>query len=442
MKDLLSKLEKSVSPTPTVQTKIDKIAQKVISLVRAQITKYPEVSGVELGGSYAKGTWLREKGDIDVFVKFNPSTSEKSFTNISKKVGFDAMQKFNPYERYSEHPYVEATINGTKVNVVPCYDVKKGNWKSAADRSSYHTKFMARNLSEKMKTDVKILKSLLRNNDLYGAEIAKEGFSGYVCEVLIWNLGSFEKTIKFFSEVKANQTIGNSKQNFDTIITIIDPIDPNRNLAAAISEENIGKFVLLCRHLLSNPSMKFFKKRIRSINKNLQNCIVIKFNYSPRSPDIIWGQIKRANKALTKQLELAGFSVLRSYAYSDEKKDAYLMFLLQGFTISENVVKEGPEFFDRDDSKKFISKNQKKGSLMWIGKDRKLRVVMKRRHTNAVSFLKDLIKNNLDRSGIPQGIKSDIKSYKIASGKKTLTKSIKFPLSELLTTNERIFYSN
>ncbi len=442
MKELLSKLEKSIVPSQKSQRETDKIAQKVLSLVKSEITNYSEVEGVELGGSYAKGTWLKEKGDIDVFIKFNTIISEKSFTKISKKIGFDAMKQYNPYERYSDHPYVEAKISGTKVNIVPCYNVKKGQWKSAADRSSYHTQFMSKNLSEKMKNDVRILKSLLLSNDLYGAEIAKQGFSGYVCEVLIWNLGSFENTIKFFSEIKANQTIGKSKQKFDTIVTIIDPIDANRNLAAAISEENIGKFLLLCRNLLSNPSRKFFKKRTPIIKKNLQNCIVIKFNYSSRSPDIIWGQIKKAIKTLTTQLELAGFIVLRSYAYSDEKKEAYLLFLLQSITIPEDVVKVGPEFFEKEDSKKFISKNKKKSELTWIGRERKLRVLVKRKHTDAISFLKDILKNNLDRSGIPKGIKSDIKNYKIVSGRKTITKSIKFPLSELLSTNERIFYSN
>ena len=48
------------------------------------------------------------------------------------------MKKYSPYVRYSEHPYVEAKIKNTKINVVPFYDVKIGEWKSAADRSPFH----------------------------------------------------------------------------------------------------------------------------------------------------------------------------------------------------------------------------------------------------------------------------------------------------------------
>ena len=96
------------------------------------------------------------------------------------------MKSFKPYVRYSEHPYVEATIKGTKVNVVPCYDVKEGQWQSAADRSPFHTKFMLESLTGVMKNEVRLLKKFLSCNKIYGSEIARQGFSGYVAEVLIY----------------------------------------------------------------------------------------------------------------------------------------------------------------------------------------------------------------------------------------------------------------
>ena len=154
----------------------------------------------DLGGSYAKGTWVSEKEvdnvDIDIFVKFNKKTSEKDFRNIGIKIGFESLEKYKPYTRHAEHPFVEAIIDGTRVNVVPCYDVNKGEWQSATDRSVYHTKFMKQKLTSSMKGDVRILKKFLQHIEVYGAEIAKEGFSGYVSEVLISYFGSFEKNNK------------------------------------------------------------------------------------------------------------------------------------------------------------------------------------------------------------------------------------------------------
>ena len=52
---------------------------------------------------------------------------------------------------------------------------------------------MSQKLSDSLKGEVRILKKFFLHIGVYGAEIAKEGFSGYVSEVLISYFGSFEK---------------------------------------------------------------------------------------------------------------------------------------------------------------------------------------------------------------------------------------------------------
>jgi len=280
MKELISKIQKSVVPTKTIEKSKSKIADLAFKLVENEIAKYPEVLGLEFGGSYAKGTWLSKDADVDIFVKFKKNTSEEKFEQISKKIGFDALKSYFPYVRYSEHPYVEAKIKDTKINVVPFYDVKLGEWKSSADRSPFHTKFMGKSLTTKMRDEVRILKTFLKSNGIYGAEIAKQGFSGYVSEVLILNFGSFENTIKSISSIKENQIIGKTTKKFGTSIVIIDPIDSNRNLAAAISNENVGKFILVSRGFKEKPRLIFFKnKKSETSKKYWNNLLVIKFNF-------------------------------------------------------------------------------------------------------------------------------------------------------------------
>lgn len=152
---------------------------------------------------------------------------------------------------------------------MPFYDVRLGEWKSAADRSPFHTKFMKKSLTSKMKNEIRILKRFLKANEIYGAEMAKQGFSGYISEVLIFNFKTFENLIKSISEIKEKQTIGETAKKFDTSIIIIDPIDSNRNLAAAISEENIGKFVLISRAFKIKPKISFFKNKKSKFQKNI-----------------------------------------------------------------------------------------------------------------------------------------------------------------------------
>jgi len=319
MNSILNYAKKEATPSKKLQEKKQRIAKKASDLVSRCIEKHAQIVGFELGGSYAKGTWLSEKADIDIFVKFNKKTPEKDFRSIGTKIGFESLKNYKPYTRYAEHPFVEAVVNGTKVNVVPCYDVNVGEWQSATDRSIHHTKFMSKKLTNSMKDEVRILKKFFLHIDVYGAELAKEGFSGYVSEVLISYFGSFEKTLKKISKLKQGDVIGKSAKKFSSSIVIIDPIDSNRNLGAAISVESLGKFVLASREFLKKPSKKFFKKPIPKRNmKNVDKIVVVQFKFKQRSDDILWGQIKRASNALKTQLELDGFTVLRNSSAKDE----------------------------------------------------------------------------------------------------------------------------
>jgi tRNA nucleotidyltransferase (CCA-adding enzyme) len=223
----------------------------------------------------------------------------------------------------------------------------------------------------------------------------------------------------------------------------MDPIDSNRNLAAAISEENIGKFVLSCRAFLKNASINYFKSKSRKISEgNLENVLLVSFNYKPRSPDIIAGQIKRATSSLAIQLELGGFKVLRYNTASDDKK-ANLLFLMQSLEIPENYVKDGPEFFSESDSDSFVSKNAKKSKLMWVDKNKKIHSLEKRKFNAVKRFLDDVLKNQINKSGVPKGLEGDIRrGYRIVTGRKVVSKSIKEAISELVSTNGAIFSSN
>ena len=443
MKQIISKIGKTTIPSKVIQKSKKEIADKVYKLVKKEIQKYSEVVELEFGGSYAKDTWLSKNADIDIFIKFQKNISEEKLENISKEIGFESLKKYSPYVRYSQHPYVEAKIKDTKINIVPCYDVKIGEWKSAADRSPFHTKFMKKSLTLKMKNEVRILKTFLKSNKIYGAEIAKQGFSGYISEVLILEFGSFENLIKSISKIKENQIIGKTSKCFDTSIVVIDPIDSNRNLAAAISNENIGKFILICRALKQKPSLEFFKtKKLKISNKFWNNLLIVKFEFKTRSPDIIWGQIKRATSTLFTQLELGGFTVLRSKSHTDQQKEAYLIFFLESTKIAKIYQKKGPEFFREDSTHSFISKNLKDAELVWVGNNRKIISLEKRKHTDAESFMKEFLKNNL-QVGIPKGLQNDFKrGFKVFVGNKTLSKSIKEEVAELISVDGTLLHFN
>ncbi len=428
-------------PSKKIQREKRETADSVVGLIEGETAALPEVVDVEIGGSYAKGTWLAEDADIDVFVRFREDVPEKRFRELGEEIGFSALRRFGPCIRYSEHPYVEARVGGTKVNVVPCYKVRQGEWRSSADRSQFHTKFMRERLDGQGQDQVRVLKKFLKSNGLYGAEISRQGFSGYVSEVLVWNLGSFRGVLEKFAQISESDVIGEAAREFGTPVTIIDPVDGNRNLAAAVSSENIARFILAARAYLRRPAAGFFRPRgARNAGGIPDHVIAVDFEYSERSPDILWGQIKKASSSISAQLNAGGFRVVRNTAFSDERGRSALVFVMESVNISRMETRRGPDVFTEGDPAVFVAKNLKRSQMMWIGRDNHILSLEEREFDDARRFLENLLTARIGRSGLPKGLRADIKrGFRISVAGRGLRKSIKEDLLEFVTTDERIF---
>jgi tRNA nucleotidyltransferase (CCA-adding enzyme) len=368
----IQKISETSAPSKSGQKNLAKISNDI----KNEILNFKDkrILKVTLGGSFAKGTWLDNDTDIDFFVMIEQTVDRKEFEELGKKVGFHALKKHKPYLRYSEHPYVEGKVAGIRVNIVPCYKVEKNRWKSAADRSPYHTDFMQKMLNEFLKSQVRVLKLFLKSIGTYGSQISISGFSGYVTEVLILKYGSFRNVLQTFAELKANYVIsidtpdGKIISKFKSPIIIIDPIDANRNLGAAISADCVAKFVLASRHFLKDPSFEFFKvshkpnaKTIRQIKSNL---LVVEFKIQRRSPDILWGQLKRKLASISKQLENARFDIIKRFCFTDEEERAVFIFLAELTKLPKLTINDGPEIFLGAETDAFIKKRKSKSIMM------------------------------------------------------------------------------
>ena len=441
MSDAAELARKRVTPSADEAKSKERIAQAAYSLVEKEADGFPGVVGLEFGGSYGKGTWLAGDSDIDIFVRFKESVTASEFEESARKMGFAALKDHSPLTRYSDHPYVEGRMGDSNINVVPCYDVEHGRWKSAADRSTYHTRFMSENLTPDMRAEVRLLKLFLKSNGIYGAEIAKQGFSGYVSEVLVLNFGTFEGVMEGAAGFREGQVVGKAGREFETPISIIDPIDQNRNLAAAISRENVARLVLAARAYKERPSPEFFERKMASPSKeHLKNVLVVRFRYAERSPDVIWGQVKRLTSTLATQLGGYGFGVVRSGSFTDQGGSAAMLFLLDETEIPRVYEKDGPDFFRRDSAQEFISANLASTEMMWVRKDGSLASLGRREFPKAASFARDFMKNP-KRDYIPKGLQHDIEGgFEVSYGTAGLDEPIKEAIDEMVSTDGAILH--
>ena len=455
LRAVISKVLSLCEPTHVEERRIGKVAQEAKAHVERYVAEMDDVVEVVFGGSYAKGTWLPHHADIDIFVKIKPSVAIEKFEEMGIEIGTKALKKYGPKLRYSDHPYVEVFVKKVRVNVVPCYDVKQGRWQSAADRSPFHTQYISSHFDNEKRREARLLKKFFKSVGIYGAEISTEGFSGYVSEVLILKYSSFENVLRSAANDWEERQIiavcdfdSDFVKTFNSPIIIIDPVDCRRNLGAAISPESVAKFMLAARAFLEKPSVEFFKgedeKNRYTASKHdsllLPNVLVVEFSHEKKSPDIIWGQLKRTLNAVSKQLELAHFEVLRSSCVTDERSSAFLAFLLESITLAAYTKKKGPEIFRRNDAASFLSNRKSKPLAVWVDKEMRIAMLVERKSTDARKFVRSLL---LNHGGGNSGISKDLIVGKlqiyVASDRKILKGLAKEVIDEVVSTERLIF---
>jgi tRNA nucleotidyltransferase (CCA-adding enzyme) len=223
---------------------------------------------VRVEGSVAKDTWLSEAPDIDVFMRLPTSIPRENLGDVGLRIAKKAAGDAEQMERFAEHPYLEVFMGGYRVDIVPCYDAKPGEWQSATDRTPYHTDYIKTHLSKKLLGEVRLLKKFMQGINIYGAEIKVGGFSGYLCELLVMKYGSFEGVMEAFARYNQRVVIDiegffAGRENeltllFPEPLVIVDPVDKGRNVASAVQPQKLYTFIAAARAFMEKPAKAFF----------------------------------------------------------------------------------------------------------------------------------------------------------------------------------------
>jgi tRNA nucleotidyltransferase (CCA-adding enzyme) len=371
-----------VVPTPGQARRIAGLADSLLDVTALEASKHPETRGVLLGGSYAKGTWIPKHVDLDVFVRFDPSVDQARFERLGLSIGAAATRGYPRGKKYAEHPYTEAFVKGVRVNIVPCYAVEAGRWKSAADRSPYHVE-LGKNLPEDTKTQIRLLKLFMKTVGVYGAEIRVQGFSGYVAEVLTMGHGDLEGVLKWFA--------GFRPADENRMFKLPDPVDKGRDLGIAVSPEKLGRMVLAARDFLSTPRGAFFVKvSAKSRPKLRLQVVALVFNHRRLSEDTLWGELRRTTRHVVRHLEVNGFRIARSMAASNNADRSAILLIPELAVLPELEQRVGPTVDRKKDLGAFIRSGEKGAKLFWVDDDARVRFLRERKYLTVTDLLKDL----------------------------------------------------
>ena len=269
MKKLLSEVLSDIRPTKEYEKEILDKANKIINKINKDIKHAKAV----LGGSGAKGTWLKTF-DADIFVKFNYGKFKDKSNKLSDILGKFLKKSFKATRLHGSRDYFQIKQQKFTFEIVPILEIKKAEQaKNITDVSPLHSNFVLKH--KKLTDEIRLTKQFFKAAKVYGAESYIHGFSGYVCEILTVYYGSFIKLMKYIPKWKEKTVIDikhyyKNKNIFIEInqskltspLIIIDPVQKDRNAAAALDYEKFEVLKHRAKEFLKKPSKEFFELKI------------------------------------------------------------------------------------------------------------------------------------------------------------------------------------
>ncbi|MBI5253910.1 MAG: CCA tRNA nucleotidyltransferase [Euryarchaeota archaeon] len=424
---------KKIAPSESEKEKFIKTAGKLLAGIEKEVKKIDSRISAALLGSASRDTWLRHEKDIDLFLLFPLEYEKNELEKIVTKIGRKILEK--PEKRYAEHPYIKGFYEDFEVEVVPCYAVESpSNLKSAVDRTPFHDAFLKEHIKGK-ENEARLLKQFLTGISCYGAEAKVEGFSGYLCELLIAKYGSFENVLKAAQNWRRREIIhfGNVgdeeevKEKFPSSLIFIDPVDVNRNVASALSEQKLSKFIFAAGEYLKKPRREFFFPRKRAVNRKAllkkfkqrgTGLLALTFSKPDVVDDILYTQLKKTLNALKGILEGRDFCVVGIDCSVSNR--IFVFIELESLEIPAARLHLGPEvntLHERKFLEKYESYKDKLTEPFIIGSRW---AIFLKRENDAKKFLQEFLsRRNLEERGIPSHVAKSLKkgfSIKINEG--------------------------
>lgn len=353
----------SISPSASQLSDLNKISTKFCKTLNVGLTGAKAI----LGGSGAKKTWLSGSFDIDIFVQFDYKYASKSEV-LSDLLQAHLVKRKLKFKRvHGSRDYFLVNFEGQDFEVVPILKISRSEQAiNITDVSPLHAKWVNKKATS-LKDDIRLLKAFCKAQRVYGAESHINGFSGYACEVLTIYYKSFDNAIKSIAKWKAKVVIDPEKYyktnalrffNQDKIlgpIVLIDPVDKDRNVTAAVSEEKFNLLIKKAKEFSKKPSIAFFEKKSVTVNdlekksKNYESTI-LEVKLKSGKSDVSGSKALKALDHINNKLVRFGFEV-KDYGLIEN--------LCWFYTKTPNqIIKQGPMLTDKKNVSAFKKKHK------------------------------------------------------------------------------------
>jgi len=358
IRDIIEELKEELTPSPEERVLVKGTISEAVGRLKSALADLGLPAEPTPVGSAVRDTWLPGKADIDIFLLFPldyPSDELGPATLAAAERAFGAYKL-----RYASHPYAVVELNGFEIDVVPAYRISNyTELRSPVDRTPLHNRFLLERLNDRMRSEIRLLKAFLRGIGAYGAELAVGGFSGYLAELLILKYGSFLDLVKSASAWRPPVSLTLEGEPPDWVaesespLIFVDPVDPRRNVASAVTETQLNRFRSACSAFLKQPSREFFTEKTlppvsrqelaRMLKDRGTTLLLVLYEGLAEPPDTLWSQAISGAFRLKRALEEAGFNPLQAEGWTDETSRIALVLEVERAVLPVVEKRVGPE---------------------------------------------------------------------------------------------------
>jgi tRNA nucleotidyltransferase (CCA-adding enzyme) len=314
-----------IDPAPDLLERVAKVRVQLVRAVEAaaQARSSPLVRAL-VAGSAARGTFLSDRLDVDLFLLFPPELGRERLREEGLALGRAVLT--NPETRYAEHPYLRGEFEGFRVDAVPGYAISDpARPLSPVDRTPFHQEYLTGRENEELVRQVRLTKQFLRALGVYGSEAKTEGFSGYLVELLVLEFGSLRGLLRAARTWRLPVRLsprGKEPPRLPAEVALIlaDPVDPNRNVASALSRRNLAIVVLAAHEYLEHPRPEWFEPRphramsrseaLERVEARASHVSVVRLPRPDLVDDTLFPQVRKAERALAEEMARSNFEVL------------------------------------------------------------------------------------------------------------------------------------
>ena len=363
---VLSAVRERLDPSPSEQAHLQEAVDRLLARTEEVVANLPVEADVIQVGSTARDTWLSGDQDVDVFVRFPPDLDRERLEDYGLRVGNTVLP--NGREEFAEHPYVKGEFEGYTVDLVPCYRVSTAtDIQSAVDRTPFHNRYVAKRLDDDLAAAVRLTKGFLTGIGAYGSDLRTKGFSGYLTELLVLEYGGFLDLLQAAADWHPPIELdpeGHGTKEFHDPLVVIDPTDPERNVAAVLSPANVARLQHYAREFLDSPREEQFfpdeptplsEAEIRAFVETRETTpVAVLFSAPAVVEDQLYPQLEKSLAGIRDELERRGFAVLRDDLFADEKAVLFLELAVAELPAVERH--EGPPVHVRAHAEGFYEK--------------------------------------------------------------------------------------